>query len=230
MKLIIFGPPGSGKGTYSTRIAEKFRIKYIATGDIFRSLIKKKTKLAEEVKRIMFAGGLQSDELTNKIVGNELKKKDAKKGFILDGFPRTLPQAEFFDNAVKIDAIIQIIAPKEILVEKISARRICSNTDCTGNYNIADINKTIDGIRYILPPLLPKKDMVCDKCGSPLYQRKDDLPEAIEERLNIYERQTKPLLEFFKKRNYRFVTVYMNRPPEEVVSKIIEGLNKLGVK
>jgi adenylate kinase len=159
-------------------------------------------------------------------MGKELNTKN----FILDGYPRTVSQVKFMESKVKIDAIIQIIAPREILIEKISARRICSNTSCTGNYNIADINKTIEGINYILPPLLPKKDMTCDKCGSFLYQRKDDMRESIEERLKIYENQTKPLLEHFKKNGYRFVTVYMNRPPEEVVHKIIEGLNKLGLK
>lgn len=159
-----------------------------------------------------------------------LKKKleeIGKKNFILDGYPRTVEQAKSLDKFVKIDAIITIIAPEEILIEKAKARRICSNTKCDGNYNIADIRKTIDGIDYILPPLLPKKVGICDKCGSKLYQRTEDASEDfIKKRLGVYEKQSKPVLDYYKGKT-QFVKIYMNRPPDEIAKRIIEELKKI---
>jgi adenylate kinase len=223
MKLIIFGPPGSGKGTYSSRLKEKFGLERIATGEIFRAAIKEGSVLGKMVESYVAKGELGPDEIAIEVVKKEI---EGKENFILDGFPRTIKQAEALELMAKIDAIILINCHDEILVEKISARRICSNPACDGNYNIADIHKTIDGIEYILPPLLPKKDMVCDKCGSPLIQRKDDVPEVIKERLEVYKKQSLPVIEYYRKKKVPFVEVWMNRPPEEVVDKIIEGLKK----
>jgi adenylate kinase len=230
MKLIIFGPPGSGKGTYSQRLAAKYNIAKISTGDIFRDEIKRGTELGKKVEYIIKAGQLVPDELVNKILEERINSPDAKNGFILDGYPRTVYQAEFLSKIANIDAIIEIIAPKEILIEKISARRICSNTKCDGNYNIADIHKVIDGIKYDLPPLLPKKEGICDKCGSPLYQRDDDKPEVVEKRLAVYEEQSKPVLEYYKKTKIPFITVYMNKPPELIIEEISEKIEKLNLK
>ncbi|MBU5537118.1 MAG: nucleoside monophosphate kinase [Candidatus Aenigmatarchaeota archaeon] len=230
MNLIIFGPPGSGKGTYSQRIAPKLGIVKISTGDIYREIVKNdKTSFGKMIADILSRGELVPDDITNKILEERISQPDAKKGFILDGYPRTLNQAKFLEGTTKIDAIINIIAPEEILIEKISARRVCSNPKCDGNYNIADINRTIDGVEYLLPPLLPKKDMICDKCGSKLYQRNDDTPEVIKERLKIYEKQTSPVIEYYKKTNIPFVNVHMNRPPNEIVEKILEELKKLNL-
>ncbi len=228
MNLIIFGPPGSGKGTYASRLEPVLNIKRVATGDIFRDEMKKNTELGKTAAKYYNSGGLVPDDIVTKIVKGKLTEL-GKKNFILDGFPRTVDQAKMLKNFVDVDTIITIIAPEEILIEKAQARRICSNTKCDGNYNIADIKKTIDGIDYILPPLLPKKDMVCDKCGSKLYQRTEDASiDFIKKRLGVYEGQSKPVLEYFKGK-IPFVKIYMNRPPDEVVKKIVEELKKLNL-
>ena len=224
MKLIIFGSPGSGKGTYSSRLREKFKLEKISIGDILRQAIKEESVLGEMVKSYVSKGELVPDDIVIEVLKDAIK---GKENFILDGFPRTVIQAEALDKMVKIDAIILINCHDEILIEKISARRICSNPACDGNFNLADIHKTIDGIEYILPPLLPKKDMVCDKCGSPLIQRKDDMPKVIKERLEVYKKQSLPVIEYYRKKKVPFVEVWMNRPPEEVVEKIVEGLEKI---
>lgn len=229
MKLIIFGPPGSGKGTYSMRLKEKLGLEKISTGDIFREAIKSGSELGKEVEKYLKSGQLVPDDIVIKVVKEKIKNLE---NFILDGYPRTIEQAKALDKIVKIDAIINIIAPKEIIIEKLSGRRICSNPKCDGNYNIADIHRIIDGIEYILPPLLPKEDMKCDKCGSPLIQREDDKPEVIEERLNIYEQQSKPVLQYYKRKRKNkipFIEVYMNRPPEIVVEKIIASLKERNI-
>lgn len=228
MNLIIFGPPGSGKGTYSSRLIKHVNIVKISTGDMFRDAIKNQTELGMKAKEYNDRGELVPDEIVIRMFKERIEQPDCKKGFILDGFPRTLPQAKALERIAKIDAIINIIAPDEILIEKISARRICKNTKCDGNYNIADIRKTIDGIDYILPPILPGKEGTCDKCGSELYQRKDDRSEVIKERLKVYEKQSKPLIKYYK-RIVPFVNIHMNRPPEIIVERILEGLKKLGL-
>lgn len=224
MKLIIFGPPGSGKGTYSSRLKEIFGIEKISTGDIFRAAIKEGNVLGKMIEAYVSKGELVPDDIVIEVVKQELSKKE---NYILDGFPRTVAQAKALEEIAKIDAIILIKAHDEILIEKICARRICSNPQCDGNYNIANIRKSIEGINYELPPLLPKNDMVCDKCGSLLIQRTDDRPEIVKERLEIYKKQSLPLIQFYKERGIPFVEVWMNKPPEKVVEEIVEGIKKL---
>ncbi|MEM2886051.1 MAG: nucleoside monophosphate kinase, partial [Thermoproteota archaeon] len=185
MRLVIFGPPGSGKGTYSSRIRDRFGLTKISTGDIFREEIKNQTELGRKIEGFLKRGELVPDSTVIEVVDRKLRNLD---NYILDGYPRTLEQARALDKISKIDAIIKINANEEILVEKISSRRICSNPACDGNYNVADIRRTIDGIEYVLPPLLPREDMRCDKCGSPLIQREDDKPEVVKERLKVYEK------------------------------------------
>jgi len=229
MRLVFIGPPGVGKGTYAKTIEGKNKIQKISTGDIFREAIKSGSELGKEVEKYLKSGQLVPDDIVIKVVKEKIKNLE---NFILDGYPRTIEQAKALDKIVKIDAIINIIAPKEIIIEKLSGRRICSNPKCDGNYNIADIHRIIDGIEYILPPLLPKEDMKCDKCGSPLIQREDDKPEVIEERLNIYEQQSKPVLQYYKRKRKNkipFIEVYMNRPPEIVVEKIISSLKERNI-
>lgn len=227
MKLIIFGPPGSGKGTYSRILREKIGIEKISTGDILRAEIKKGSEIGKLAKSYVKEGKLVPDEVVNEIVKERIEK--TKDNFILDGYPRTIEQAEFLLNLTKIDAIINIKVHDEILVEKICARRICSNPNCDGNYNIADIRTTIEGVEYMLPPLLPKNNMRCDKCGSELIQRADDKPEIIRDRIEIYSKQTKPVFEFLVNKNIPVVNVWMNRPPNQIVEKIIEGLKQLSL-
>jgi adenylate kinase len=225
MKLLIFGPQGSGKGTYASRLAEKFGLKKVTVGDLLRAEIKKGSEIGKIIKPYVEKGELVPYEIAVALVKKEI---EGVENFILDGFPRDIKQAEELDKITSIDAIIKINAHEEILLEKISARWVCSNPSCDGNYNTADIHKVIEGVEYILPPLLPKKDLICDKCGSKLVQREDDLNiEAIKRRLKIYEEQTKPVIEYYKKKGIPFVEVWMNRPPEVVVEKIVEGLKKI---
>jgi adenylate kinase len=228
MKLIIFGPPGSGKGTYSSRLRDKFDLVKISTGDIFREEVKNKTILGSKIESYLREGKLIPDEIVISVVNQRVR---ALENFILDGYPRTVEQAKALDEITKIDAIININAHEEVLIEKISARRICSNPKCDGNYNIADIHKVIGGIEYILPPILPKEDMKCDKCGSQLIQRDDDRPEVIRERLKVYEQQSKPVIDHYKNKEDKvpFLEIWMNRPPEEITEQIIKSLRALGL-
>jgi adenylate kinase len=223
MRLIIFGPPGSGKGSCSSRL-KKIGIEKISTGDLFRASIKRDDELGKKVKKYVTSGQLVPDEIVISVVKERIKELD---DFILDGFPRTIKQAKALDSMTKIDAIILIKAHDEILIEKALARRICSNPECDGNYNVAKINKVIDGVEYNLPPLLPKDDMKCDKCGSRLIKRKDDELDIIKERLKIYYEQTKPIIDYYKKKKIPFIEIWMNRPPDTMTEKIIEEIKKL---
>ncbi|MEM5871833.1 MAG: adenylate kinase [Candidatus Aenigmatarchaeota archaeon] len=215
MRLIFLGAPGVGKGTYASRISKELGIAHISTGDLLREEVKNETQLGKKAKVYMEKGELVPDELVNKILKERLKKKDCEKGFILDGYPRTIEQAKELEKITKIDLVLNITLKKEILIKKISARRICKN--CGKIYNIADINE--DGIR--MPPILPKKEGICDDCGGELYQRPDDDPKVIEERLKVYEKQTKPLIDYYKKKGL-LKEVKVTGGPELMVPKIIE--------
>jgi len=226
MNLFIFGPPGSGKGTYASRLAPKLGIELIVMGDVFRKILKEDTPIGREVKKIYDAGGLQSDELTIKIFKNEIEKPEAKKGFIVDGFPRTLEQAKALIKLVDADLIINLIMPEKFLIEKIAARRVCKN--CGDVYNIADIHEVIDGVEYILPPMNPKKAGVCDKCGGELIQRNDDKAETVKERLKVYEKQSKPVIKYLKGK-VKFLDIKVTRGPEIMVEKIANEIKKTGI-
>jgi len=224
MRLIIFGPPGCGKGTYSARLKEIAGVRKISTGDIIRAEIRSGSELGREFESRVKKGLLVPDEIVNEILRKELERNG--DNFILDGYPRTIDQAKFLLGLTKIDALINIKLHDEVLMEKICARRICSNTACDGNYNIADIHRTIGEIEYILPPILPKVEGVCDKCGSRLIQRPDDTPDIIKERLEVYYEQSKPVLDFLRGK-VPFAEVWMNRPVEQVVGNIVKGLKDL---
>ena len=221
MNLMIFGPPGSGKGTYASIITSKLGITKISTGDIFREISKEQTELGKKVSEILGRGSLVPDEIVIEIIKKRLKKDDCKNGFILDGYPRTIAQAEVLEEITKIDAIINVAVPEEILIERICARRICKK--CGNIYNIADTRKVIDGVEYIFPPLLPKKEGICDKCGGELYQREDDNPEVIKERLKIYEEQSKPVTGFYKDK-VKFVNIISDKAPAVVAKRILTEL------
>ena len=211
MKLVIFGPPGSGKGTYASRLKSKLNIATISTGDMFREAIKQNTELGKKIKKYLDSGQLVPDEAVIKIVRNRIAKPDCKKGFILDGFPRTVEQAKALETAVKIDAIINLLIPEQIIIERLSNRRTCKN--CGEIYN--------------LKTLKPKKEGICDKCGGPLIQRKDDTISVIKERFQVFERQTRPLIKHYKSKT-PLVNMVCNRlPPENVIEQIIRELKKL---
>ena len=183
MKLIILGKPGSGKGTQAETISKKLRIPQIATGEILRGIERQKTALAKLIKSRIDKGLFIPDKLAAQITFNRLKKKDCKKGFILDGFPRNVNQARMLDKKFKIDKVIYLDVPDSLIVKRLSSRRECY---CGMVYNM------------ITNP--PKRDEVCDKCGRKLYRRKDDAPETIKKRLKIYNKMTRPVVGFYRKK------------------------------
>ena len=186
MKLIIMGPPGAGKGTQAALIKEAYQIPHISTGDMFREAIKNETPLGKEAKSYMDRGELVPDSVTIGLVKERLSQDDCKVGFLLDGFPRTIPQAEALDEILKelnivLDAVINIEADDSILIDRIVGRRVCPN--CKAGYHVKNLKPKVEGI--------------CDVCGAALVQRKDDTEETVKNRLTVYANQTKPLLEFY---------------------------------
>jgi len=219
MKKIILGPPGSGKGTYSKRISPKKKISHISTGDLLRENIKNLTEIGKKAKEFMNEGKLVSDEIVIEVLKQKIYSTDCENGFILDGFPRTIEQAKALQEITDIDLVLNLNLPEDILIEKICARRVCEN--CGDIYNIADINRS--GVK--MPPMNPKQEGICDKCNGKLIQRDDDNEIIVKERLEIYKKQTKPLIDFYKEKN-KLKEIYIKGPPEEMVPKIIEEIEK----
>lgn len=186
MKIIMLGAPGAGKGTQAKMIAEKYSIPHISTGDIFRANIKNGTELGKKAKSYMDKGQLVPDELTLDLIMDRFKADDCKNGYVLDGFPRTIPQAEVLDNALnelgdKIDYAIDVDVPDENIIKRMSGRRACLS--CGATYHIEHIP--------------PKTEGICDTCGQELVLRDDDKPETVKNRLNVYHEQTQPLIDFY---------------------------------
>lgn len=186
MKIIMLGAPGAGKGTQAKLIAEKYRIPHVSTGDIFRANIKNGTELGMEAKKYMDQGLLVPDELTVKILLDRVAKEDCKDGYVLDGFPRTIPQAQVLEEALdklgeKIDYAINVDVPDENIVRRMSGRRACLK--CGATYHIEHVP--------------PKAEGVCDTCGNELVLRDDDKPETVQNRLKVYHDQTQPLIDFY---------------------------------
>ena len=187
MKLIIMGPPGAGKGTQAALIKAEYQIPHISTGDMFREAIKNETPLGMEAKSYMDKGQLVPDSVTIGLVKERLAKPDCQEGFLLDGFPRTIPQAEALNEIlkeldIKLDAVVNIDVDDSVLIDRIVGRRVCPI--CKAGYHV----------KY----LQPKVEGVCDECGGQLVQRKDDTEETVKNRLEVYANQTKPLLEFYE--------------------------------
>ena len=187
MNLILLGPPGAGKGTQAQRMVERYRIPQISTGDILRAAVKESTPLGMKAKGFMDRGQLVPDEIVIGIIEERLKAKDCNSGFILDGFPRTIPQAEALQPILaklgkKIDHVINIEVDSEELVRRLTGRRTCKN--CGAMFHV------------LFQP--PKKEGLCDRCGGTLYQRADDNEEAIRTRLNEYGKQTAPLIQYYR--------------------------------
>ncbi|MBR3608217.1 MAG: adenylate kinase [Lachnospiraceae bacterium] len=189
MKIVMLGAPGAGKGTQAKMIADQYSIPHISTGDIFRANIKEGTELGKEAKSYMDKGQLVPDELTVKILLDRVAKEDCKNGYVLDGFPRTIPQAEVLEDALtklndKIDYAINVEVPDENIVRRMSGRRACLS--CGATYHIVHIP--------------PKAEGVCDRCGKDLVLRDDDKEETVQKRLNVYHEQTQPLIDFYEKK------------------------------
>jgi len=204
--MILLGPPGAGKGTYASRLTPILETPHISTGDIVRDEIKAQTELGKTIREYSDKGELVPDEIIIKLLAKTLRKPDYERGFILDGFPRTIKQAEALDKISKIDLVINLNVPDEIIIKRLSNRLTCKKC----------------GTIYNKLTLKPKKDNICDKCGGQLYQREDDKPEVIQERLNVYRKKTEPLIEYYRKKNL-LKNVHCNdlmTPPEVIVEKI----------
>ncbi len=208
MKIIMLGAPGAGKGTQAKMIADKYGVPHISTGDIFRANIKNGTELGMEAKKYMDQGLLVPDELTVRILLDRVAQDDCKNGYVLDGFPRTIPQAEVLDSELTklgdhIDYAINVDVPDENIVKRMSGRRACLT--CGATYHIEHVP--------------PKKEGICDVCGSELVLRDDDKPETVKDRLNVYHEQTQPLIDFYTEKGV-LKTVDGTVPMEEVFAAI----------
>ncbi len=214
MNLIMLGPPGAGKGTQAKMLVERFGIPQISTGDMLRAAVAEGTELGRKAKEYMDKGQLVPDEVVIGIVRERLSKEDCKKGFILDGFPRTVPQAEALDGILeemgrKIDYVINIVVPDEEILKRLTGRRTCRK--CGAMYHV------------VYNP--PKKEGVCDKCGGELYQRDDDKEETIRNRLKVYAEQTAPLVDYYRKKGV-LVDIDGTKGIKEIfedILKVLEG-------
>ena len=211
MQLIIFGPPGVGKGTLSDMLSVKYKIPHISTGDIFRNEIKSgNSELIQYVEK----GLLVPDSVVNKVIEKALKQENFRNGFILDGYPRTIDQAEFLENAVwklkkKIDLVLNLVAPEEEIIKRLAARRHCHK--CGALYNIITMK--------------PKKKDTCDKCGSQLATRKDDEPETVRNRIQVYNNETAPLVEHYRKKKL-LLNIDASKKPRTVFNEAVEVIEK----
>src|SRR4030066_2096964 len=196
MRAVIFGAPGSGKGTYASRLQGRLGGDVIAMGDIFREIMREGSEVGRQVKGYVEKGLLVPDDVVNAVLKQRLAKVPSGKGFILDGYPRTVVQAKTLEGITKIEVVILLMVPDWIIIERLSTRRICKN--CGTVYNV----------RF----LKPKVEGVCDKCGGPLYQRSDDNPDTIKNRLKVYQEQTSPLIAFYKEKNVPFIELETKTP------------------
>ena len=206
MNIILLGAPGAGKGTQASRISDAYALPHISTGDIFRENIKNETEIGLLAKSYIDKGQLVPDEVTCKIVENRIVKPDCEKGYMLDGFPRTIAQAEALDKVAKIDLVINMAVDFALIMDRLCGRRVCK--DCGESYHVTTLNGAT----------------TCSRCGGELYQRKDDNPETVESRLAVYSQQTAPLIEYYKAKGLLF-NVLSNGTPEETFEMIAKKLD-----
>ncbi len=211
--LLLFGPPGSGKGTQAVLLADALKVPHVSTGDMFRQNVKDGTELGKQVKQIMDSGQLVPDALVNSMVSERLGRPDCASGFILDGYPRTAAQAAMLDCVLRstgmAKVVVSLLVDYNVIIERITARRSCP----------------VCGSVYNLVSNPPKKDSVCDRDGTPLIQREDDKEGVMRKRFEAYNAQTLPVMDFFKVNGYGLVEVTGgNGAPEELTAKILDGL------
>jgi len=209
MKIILLGPPGAGKGTQAKVLSQKLNLVHISTGDILRQNVSNGTQLGLEAKDYMNKGALVPDTLVTSMLSERFSQEDVKKGFILDGYPRTLKQAESLDvllkeKQYKIDKVFYLDTSEKIVVQRLSGRLVCSK--CSANFHKTNMP--------------PKKDMVCDACGASLYQRQDDKEETIKKRLQVYQQESAPLIEYYKSKG-KLVRVDSDQDANVVLEEII---------
>lgn len=220
MIIIMLGAPGTGKGTVASILTGKLNIPQVSTGDIFRKHIKEKTELGKLAESYISKGKLVPDDVTIGLIENRMEESDVQNGIILDGFPRTVKQAEELDKLLaqkgkKVDMVINLTTPEDEIIERIVNRRICSNSDCKTVYNL------------VLNP--PKVEGVCDKCGSELIQRKDDTIETVKSRLDSYFKQTSPLVEYYEKQGNLYSAVVsktVNKLGKDVAEDVMKEISK----
>ena len=198
MNLVFLGPPGAGKGTIAKVAKEALGVPHISTGDLFRANIKNETELGKRVKEILASGGLVPDEITIKMVENRLSESDCEKGYILDGFPRTIPHAEALSKMSNVEGVINFVLSEEEIIKRLSGRRMCPSTGRT--YHI------------LFNP--PKVEGIDDETGEPLIQRDDDKPESIRHRLELYNEATAPLIDYYKAKDVVLDLICTNDPKE----------------
>lgn len=207
MKLVLLGAPGAGKGTQASALSEHLQIPHISTGDIFRANMRQNTALGIKAKEYISKGLLVPDELTIDLVLDRLTVEDCANGYLLDGFPRNLAQAEALSAKEELDAVVNIDVPDQAIIDRMGGRRVCP--ECGESYHV--------------DYLAPKVEGICDKCGSKLIVRDDDKPETVKNRLKVYHDQTVPLIEYYDRQNL-IVTVDGTQSPEEVTSSILREL------
>ena len=208
MDIILLGPPGVGKGTVAKKLSAELKLPHIATGDMLRENVANSTILGLKAKGYMDKGLLVPDDLVIEMIKERLQRKDCKKGLLLDGFPRTIHQADEIGKVIKIDKVVNLQAGDEIIVKRISLRRVCSKC----------------GFAYHLDFIKPNREGFCDKCSGHLYQREDDKPEAVKQRLKVYREQTAPLIDYYRKKKV-LVDVDGSGTPEKVFGMVKKAIN-----
>ena len=208
MDIILLGPPGVGKGTVAKKLSAELKLPHIATGDMLRENVANSTALGLKAKGYMDKGLLVPDDLVIEMIKERLQRKDCKKGLLLDGFPRTIHQADEIGKVIKIDKVVNLQAGDGIIVKRISLRRVCSKC----------------GFAYHLDFIKPNREGFCDKCSGHLYQREDDKPEAVKQRLKVYREQTAPLIDYYRKKKV-LVDVDGSGSPEDVFGMVKRAIN-----
>ncbi len=199
MNIVILGSPGAGKGTYAKILSDKYNIPRISVGDLFRKAIRDETELGKKIKDYVSRGDLIPDEIVIELVKERLQKDDCKNGFFLDGFPRTIAQAEAMEKFKKIDKVLNFVASDRVIMSRLGGRRTCR--ECGAIYHVKEVPPKVEG--------------VCDRCGGRLYQRSDETPQAIKNRLRVYREKTMPVIDYFRKKGL-LADIDANYPFEEV--------------